>query len=492
MFLDSITETWKNYARNNAFCINNNYYTYADFMLIISSVQHFLDNIDPKSSFIGVETFDDIETYATIYALWFSGLTFVPLNPRFPPERNKQIIYETNISCILSSRAGTLKDSNLPGVEKFNTKQLPEYSTLPALSKLAPENILYVLFTSGSTGKPKGVPISYTNLDAFVNGFYGIGYQLNHTDRFLQMFDFTFDVSVQCYVLPLVIGACVYTVPQVKLKFLSVVQILEKYEITCAKMVPSIISLLKPYFLKIHLPSLKYCLFSGEPLYHGILTEWKNCVPNAVIQNFYGPTEATIDCLYYEWHPQSVEKAHNGIVSIGRCFGDSQTIILNEKGEEARTNEKGELCISGNQLTKGYLNMPEKNKEAFFRVDNQFFYRSGDIVFRDKDGDVMFCGRKDTQVQVQGFRVELPEIEHAATKLANKARTAAIARQDAQNNVVIVLFIESDETEMNVLENGLKSMLPYYMLPGKIIVLPEFPMTTSGKIDRKKLEKHIS
>jgi D-alanine--poly(phosphoribitol) ligase subunit 1 len=366
-----------------------------------------------------------------------------------------------------------------------------------SLPKLSETDLMYILFTSGSTGIPKGVPINRKNLTAFVEAFFANDYEMDENDRFLQMFDFTFDVSVQCYVLPLYLGASIYTVAPDEIKFFTIYKLLEKHKITVAKMVPSVISFLRPYFGKIKLPHLRYSLFSGEALYNEIVNEWSVCVPNAVIENYYGPTEATIDCLYYRWDKQKqIEKTYNGVVAIGKTFGDSKAIVLSQDNQLIRDDQKGELCVSGSQVMTGYINLPEKNKTAFvsFEMDGEIqnFYRTGDLVSRDADGDYLYCGRIDHQVQVQGYRVELGELEIHAKEIAGNIQAVAIAKEKTPGNMQLFLFLEKCTVDTKVVVDYLRTVLPFYMQPTKVFNMESFPLTSSGKINRKLLAENIS
>ncbi len=201
--------------------------------------------------------------------------------------------------------------------------------------------IAYILFTSGSTGIPKGVPISYSNLQAFLEGLETMGVKLNTSDRCLQMFDLTFDLSVMSYLTPLLAGAAVYTVPEGEIKFMAVYRLLEEYEITCALMVPSVLTYLLPYLEDIDLPAMRFSLFCGEALYQDAAFAWQKSVPNARVWNVYGPTEATIFCTYSAIRDNL---AYNGIVSIGSPMQHVQCLVLDEQNHIAETHTKGELC----------------------------------------------------------------------------------------------------------------------------------------------------
>jgi D-alanine--poly(phosphoribitol) ligase subunit 1 len=491
---DKISSVFRRFPAQNAFCINGNYYSYHDTALRIHGIKKAVLNHSGQN--IGIIIYDDIETYASILSVLFAGKTYVPINPHNPFDRNDSIIDQAETGLILTSRKEMIH-SVISVSEKLSfieTNSLIDDHGNISVSEISEETNAYILFTSGSTGVPKGVPIRYKNLGSFVNAFFALGYAIDETDRFLQMFDLTFDLSIMSYLIPLTVGACVYTVPAGDIKFTAAYTILEDYEITVALMVPSILSFLHKYYDEIRLPKMKYSLFCGEALYTDLTSGWANCVPNALIQNVYGPTEATIFCLTYNWHRDFPNKDHNGILCIGKPMQDILAIVADNQLKQVADEVPGELCLSGGQLTAGYIKNPEKNKEAFFKYSingaEHIFYRTGDICFIDKDGDFMFSGRLDNQVKIQGFRVELSEIEHYAREFLKSPNAVAVTSQNESGNTLIHLFTESSDDNESLLKY-LKSKIPVYMIPAEIHNLQNFPLNVNGKVDRKALKQMI-
>lgn len=484
-FLNIIANNLITYQGRNAFCINEKFYTYKEFAQKIAGISEQITEI-PCQSRVGVITTDSLETYASIFALWFNNLVFVPISPANAKERNLNNIGQANISSVLSP---TKIDAENIGIRELNvieTNQLKSNAEVKN-NNVTPDNLLYILFTSGSTGTPKGVPISLNNLDAFVNAFYNIGYPINKEDRFLQIFDFTFDVSVQSYVLPLMKGASTFTVPQTEIKFMSALKILTTHQITFAKLVPSTLNYFKPYFDRINLPHLKYSLFSGEALPYTLAKEWSSCVPNASVENHYGPTEATIDCLYYIMGGNNVE-SHQDVMSIGVPFKGIDAKIINDKNQFLGNDEQGELVVNGHQVTSGYLNNLDKNNECFIKIDGKTYYKTGDIVFKNVDNNYFYCGRLDSQFQIQGYRVEVGEVEFQIKKLL--ANNNIVVTPYTINEVLsLALFIEGNKSiDVEKFENDLREILPQYMLPKTIKFVEVFPLTASGKTNIKELK----
>lgn len=486
--LNSFQQFYNEYTNNTAFFINNVAYKYEVFYNAISSIRYAInETFRSGSKIIGLVTNDDLETYASIIALWLEGKAYVPLNPSFPLSRNKEIIDTAEIDYILDSEGINIFDNAVI----LKTKNLPERTLNLEPIKKDSSELAYLFFTSGTTGKPKGVPITRKNVDSFVEAFDAMGYyEIRSTDRFLQMFDMTFDLSVMSYIVPLIKGASIYTVPHDKIKYSYIYELFDTQKLTVALMVPSILNFLRPYFDEINIESMKYCLFCGEALFLDIVSEWSFCIPNAKIVNVYGPTEDTIFCTHYEYKRESLNKSHNGILCIGKAMEGNFNIIIDAENNELGPGLEGELCLSGTQLTPGYWKNKEKNLSTFinssYQDEDMRFYKTGDLCKKDDDGDILYIGRLDFQTKVQGFRVELSEIEFHAKKYLVKLNAIAITFKLA-NSDVIGLVVEGESINSQPLIKYLQSKLPQYMVPSKVIYLQSFPLNTNGKFDRKKL-----
>lgn len=479
------------FSGRNAFCIDGKHHTYGEFWTLVSKIRTGLRKLDLADYKIGLVVNDDLETYASIFAIWMEGKGYVPLHPKHPIERNLDIVVQAGLQKVLDSNLNTkIDDSLVVKTEEFNS--LPLTTDIIDVSD---EALAYILFTSGSTGKPKGVQISFKNLDSFVSAFLDTGFQLDQTDKCLQSFDLTFDVSVQSFLIPLIHGASVYTVPHDQIKYSYVFGLLDDHELTFAIFAPSMIHLLRPYFHEIDLPNLRYCILTAEASPIKLVKEWAACIPNSQIFNFYGPTEATIYCTYYEVKLSDKIKEANGLLAIGKPFNGVNIAILDEHLKPVTKGDKGEMFVSGDQVTSGYWNNPDRNKETFevldFNGSPQRFYRTGDLCLEDEDGDFLYYGRLDNQVKIQGYRIELGEIEfHARESIGGKNAVAFIYPGHTGSNE-IALCLETNNIDKNAILASLKSKLPPYMIPSKINNLDEFPLNTSDKVDRKQLKTLI-
>jgi amino acid adenylation domain-containing protein len=491
LLFKSLEDAITRHLEKEAFYIKNRFHTYHDLAKKISCIRECIITLDEPEKNIGVVENDDIETYAAIIAIWFEGKSFVALSPNMPKERNEEIIKQSGIKIIIdSSEISFYKECFI-----INSKKHSSASICLSPTNVPDEDNAYIIFTSGSTGIPKGVPITRNNLSAFVSSFYKLGLNIDENDKWLQMFDLTFDLSIFSYLIPLLHGACVYTIPKEKIKFSYVFELLEEHKLTVALMIPSIIVYLRPYFDEINCAHLKYNLFCGEALPLDILSEWSHCIPNAKIMNVYGPSEATIFCTHYSFHQGLENKSYNGIVSIGKAMLGTEAIVINEDNNLAEQNEIGELCLSGMQLTHGYLNDDNKNNESFFigtyYEAKQRFYKTGDHCYIDAEGDIMFIGRMDSQIKVQGYRIELSEVEFHVKAHLKKMNAAAIAFKNASNNQEIGVIIESEEFDTTSLINYLNSKIPPYMMPSIVKFEKIFPYNNNGKIDKKELLKRF-
>lgn len=485
------------FADRNAFCIADEFYTYRQFGEMVSKIRAALtDNPNSCSSKVGLVVNDDIETYASIFALWLEGKCYVPLHPSWPLERCMDIVRQVEIDVILDSSDEKSRFQEQALSDIISTKRLEDTAYCPRHGiKISEDELAYILFTSGSTGKPKGVTITRGNVANFMDSFWKTGIKITEEDRCLQCFDLTFDVSVQGFLVALTKGACCYTVPHDQVKYVYVSGLIEDHKLTFGAMAPSMLKYLKPYFEELDATSLKTCILTAEACSLKLMEEWYTCATNTEIYDFYGPTEATIYCTYYKLQKGGENKTHNGIISIGQMFANVIGIVIDEEGNEVQAGEKGELCVAGGQVTAGYWKNDVMNNKSFFEREYKGkpmrFYHTGDLVYRDTDGDIMYVGRIDHQAKIQGFRVELSEIEyHANQYLRNKAVTC-LAFDNEQGFTEIAMFVEGEEFDIEPTLQYMRTKMPAYMIPTRIEFVPEFPLNANGKIDRNKLKQLI-
>ena len=491
--LEQLRQSIWAHASKNAFCIEDQFYTY---QFLQEKTCAIIDAINAlggsRSGRVGIVTTNSISTYASILACWYTGNAYVPLSPTFPPQRNAFAVEQADIDVVLGPENAPEIAGAPGGKLRFidTVPLLASGGTLPDGAGRGDDALLYILFTSGSTGTPKGVPINYENVVSFIDSYEHLGFGSTSEDRFLQMFDLTFDVSVASYLVPLLKGACIYTVSSEGIKYMNVVKVLRKHRITFASIVPSIINYLKPYFKEINLPDLKFCILTAEASGLTNVKLWAGCMPNGKIVNLYGPTEATIWCTGY-FFDAAAPKSYNEMLGIGQAFKNVRAFILDESGKPVKDGEKGELCIESTQLTPGYLNNKEKNQQAFFQMEGKRLYKTGDLCYRDGDGDILYCGRIDHQVKIQGFRIELSEIEVASREFTG-GNCIAVVYKNKFSVDNICLFLEKYSGEITALKKQLEGRLPYYMIPTQLTTIEELPHNTSGKVDRVTLSKMAS
>ena len=490
--LTPFTQGLRDYAQRAALNISGTVYTYHQLACRVVAIRQGLQQLGGKDKIAALAIHDDIDTYAAIFALWMEGMAYVPLHPNQPLERNQGIVSQVGTELILDSV------DNSP-YQALNTHELKEVGGDEMLVSWVPtddDQLAYILFTSGSTGVPKGVTISRRNVAAFMDSFWQTGIHIDHTDRCLQAFDLTFDVSVQSFLVALTRGASLYTVPYGMVKYLYVAQLIQDEGITFGAMAPSMLTYLRPYFDELDASTLRACILTAEACPTDLMEDWFRCASNTDIYDFYGPTEATIYCTYYKLSRQAHNLSENGIISIGKPLANIHAIILAEDGSLVTGQDKGELCVSGDQVTQGYWNNAVKNAEAFFEkeVDGTLrrYYHTGELCYRHSSGNIMYCGRIDQQAKIQGFRVELGEIEyHAREFFERKHRAVAIAFQNASALTEIALFVEHPEEDPASLLAYLRSKLPGYMVPTRIYYCDSFPLNASDKINRTQLKSEI-
>jgi len=453
------------------------------------------------SALIGFLTSDTADAYAALLAILLQGHAYVPLNPHHPLERNKRILDQAKLQWVLT--ATPRLSQALPHPDEGGYQLLAPATDKASFStptSVQPSGLAYLLFTSGSTGQPKGVPLHHRQLAAFLAAVLDDGlYDFTPEDRFLQTFELTFDLSIFSTLVPLCVGACCYVLPNEGIGPLKVYEWLEDHAITVCLMVPSVLAHLKPYFAEIELPSLRYSLFCGEALPYALATAWHQCCSSAQLENVYGPTEATIFCTRYPVAaPLAAQEQRHGVVAIGTPLTGMQCLLLTETGDVLGPDSRevmGELLLIGDQVTTGYWHNPSKTAAAFRTISWQgeqvAAYRTGDLAAFNARGQLVYLGRTDAQVKIEGYRVELGEIEHHIRQHTGQDQAAVIAVPNANGRMLLQGFTEPFAGEVDAVLEALKNSLPPYMLPRSLTILDALPLNANGKIDRVALRQLV-
>ncbi|HLX83579.1 MAG TPA: amino acid adenylation domain-containing protein [Terriglobales bacterium] len=468
-----------------------------------------VERLDRPAERVGVFGSRSEISYSATLAALCSGAAFVPLNPRFPPERTRAMIRQAELDAlIVDGLASTQLAATLQGLDRAPIVFLPGNETGDLecarplhgeLPPLPPDRLAYLLFTSGSTGTPKGVPILHSNVRAFINWAME-HYQFGPDDRFSQAFDQTFDLSIFDLFVAWQAGACVYAMSPVDL--LAPSRFINKNELTVWFSVPSVpAQMRKRDLLGPHtLPTLQWSLFCGEPLSRASAEAWQAAAPNSVVENLYGPTELTIACTVHRWDPRvspALCACANDVVPIGRPFRALTAVAVDEDLEPVADGDPGELCVCGPQTSPGYWNDSARSAERFVQIPGSgmpdaFFYRTGDQVRQLQNGEYVWLARTDRQIKVLGFRVELGEIEGVLQNVTGVVHAVALGWPINEGTAKgIVAFVSGTRIDVGKLQDACKSTLVTYMMPNRFIVLEEMPLNSNGKIDRLILEAQL-
>ncbi len=450
----------------------------------------------PKA--IGVLADKGADAYLGILTALFCGVPVVPIQPDFPIDRIRQMLKAANISALVTDDRGyqLLPDVLDPG----EAKVLPVLRTgasitkgIPADARFAlgeprtasPSDAAYILFTSGSTGRPKGVVVTHGNLAHYFLTL-DARYEFTPDDVFSQVFDPTFDCSIFDLFSAWGCGGKLVTVPA--RAYTAMPQFLSAERITTWYSTPAAVSVLerRGALGNNAFPTLRLSTFAGDALLVGDALAWQRAAPASRLECLWGPTETTITCSAYRWSSQtSPAECLNGIVPLGKVHSGHEWFLLDDEGREHPT--EGEICMRGPQVTPGYLD-PEDDRERFIEHNSRRWFRTGDRLRLAPNGDLLFLGRIDNQVQIQGWRIELSEIDHHVLQFVGVKDVVTVTRR-VDGRPEMVVFYTGTPARPADFARHLVRRLPQAMVPRHYQHLEEMPLTRNKKFDRQVLRK---
>jgi amino acid adenylation domain-containing protein len=467
---------------------------------------------------VGVLASKSRAAYEGVLASLAAGAGFVPLHPAFPVERTREMARQSRLDAIIADAAGARRlEELLPGLSPSPVVIIPEAADAAALRGMGPrvlcrrelaaspcptrpavsaEDLAYLMFTSGSTGRPKGVPVTHAAAMAAIDATLA-RVPLTPRDRVSQGIEPTFDLSVAEMFMAWESGARCCAMATNEL--LAPARAIAREGLTAWVSTPSLVAHLRSRGLlaRSSLPTLRWTLFCGEPLPQASALAWKMAAPGARIENLYGPTEATIWCFARRFDPTEPASAQvNGIVPIGRPLPGTTCAVVD--ASLRMTDGEGELCLAGAQVFDGYWDDGEATARAFLTARGedgrvQRWYRTGDRVRVLPSGELAHLGRMDTQVKVQGHRLELGEVEQALRAILPATAEVAVLPWPLRDGSAegLVAFIAGAGAEARAMLQALRGTLPAWAVPSRIEVLEAMPRNASGKLDRGALRTRL-
>lgn len=462
-------------------------YTYEDIFTKSNEIANllYIRGIK-KGDFVSVIMNKSIELIISLYAIMKVGAAFVPIDIKWPLERILSVLKNTNDNIVLVDEDNK---KNIANEFVVRYDKIRKRATTVDV-EVNGSDYIYAIFTSGSTGIPKG---AINKHEGIVNRLLYMNkrYNICSEDVILFTANHAFDSSVWQMFWPLINGNTT-VIPNTGKNFdiMSIINSVYKYKITITDFVPSVFNLLvsfvsfKNKYVE-HLNSLRQLLIGGEEMNAKYIYLFKKMYPNCSITNTYGPAEASIGTVFFEIPSQKIEK-----IPIGRPIDNVKTFICDINENVMPINTEGILYLGGKCVGAGYINNIEMTKKVFKNKNiggkEYFLYKTGDIVKINENIIIEFLGRIDSQVKINGVRIELKEIESKVLKIKEVSECNVICVNKNDKKIIVVFYISNLLKEEDI-RNALINKLPKAMMPHQFIRINKMPITFNGKVDTSKL-----
>lgn len=435
----------------------------------------------------------------------YSANFYVPLDPKSPVPRLKKMLADLAPMAIVTgarSRAAVEEASVASTPPVWDLRSMLDSrapQTLPhpedRIERVIDTDPIYCIYTSGSTGTPKGVVVSHRSVADFIDWATAC-YELDESTVFGNQSPFHFDVSVLDIFGALKTGGTMVVIPEHLFAFpAELLAYVSRAHVNFIIWVPSVLIHIATMDALARNPptGIRKVLFAGEPMPAKHLNYWMRHLDQALFSNLYGPTEAAVIACYYVIDR---EFSDQDSIPIGRPCRNVDLLVLSDAGAPCGVGEVGELHIRGTALAFGYWNDPARTDEVFIQNPlNRHFpekvYRTGDLVKLNERGELLFLGRRDSQIKYSGYRIELGDIESAALCIDGVAQATALFDEDGKQ-IVLTYVPGAASVDESSVRLQLAAQLPKYMVPAVVRRIDSMPLTPSGKVDKLALRKQIA
>ncbi|MEM1375072.1 MAG: amino acid adenylation domain-containing protein [Pseudomonadota bacterium] len=449
---------------------------------------------------VGILLRKSLRSVVAVYGITRLGAAYVPLDPTAPPDRLAAMMAHCGIRHLVSEPAmtrvlGPLDASLSSAVTLIGTADIP-WADIAAAPEMAcapgqPDDMAYLMFTSGSTGVPKAMVHTHRSGLAYVRAVTRL-YDVRAGDRISLHAAFHFDMSIFALFGAPLAGATGVVLPDAVTRLpAEAVRALRETRITHWYSVPfALTEMLDRGALSDHaFEALRWVMFAGEPFVPQHLRRVMAALPGARFSNHYGPAEVNV-CTTYDV-PSVADVTDDGL-PIGTAWDIAESLVLDDDDRPVIPGEVGELVICSDTRMQGYWNDPERSAAALHslaRADGgtDVFYRTGDLVREDQGGLFHYRGRKDRQIKLRGYRIELAEVELAFSAHAKVSEASAFVAGDA----LAIALTGATDADVADIKAGAARTLPTYALPQQVYCRDAFPRTATGKIDHRALAAEI-
>ncbi|MED1018427.1 non-ribosomal peptide synthase/polyketide synthase [Bacillus atrophaeus] len=446
---------------------------------------------------VGILAERSLEMIVGIMAILKAGGAYVPMDPDSPQERIRYILEDSGAYVLLAQRHLQERVSFAGEILLLDDERMNSGDGSNQVTVARPDHLAYVIYTSGTTGKPKGTLIEHRQVLHLIEGLRGQVYGAYDPGLHVSLLaPYYFDASVKQIFASLLGGHALFIVPKTSVSDgHALSSYYRNHRIDVTDGTPAHLQLLIAAD-SLHGVTIRHMLIGGEALPQATVAQLLELFASngsmPTITNVYGPTETCVDASVFHIVPETLTSADDGgYVPIGKPLGNNRVYIVDSRDRLLPIGVKGELCIAGDGVGRGYLNLPELTGEKFVAdpfVTGERMYKTGDLARYLPDGNIEYAGRKDHQVKIRGYRIELGEVEAALLNIEHVQEAVILARENAEGQSDLYAYFTGEQSlPISQLKEKLSNQIPGYMVPSYLMQLEQMPLTSNGKVNRSAL-----